>query len=116
MDETLGRQHEEEVLRAFDRVAGDFLAIKDKMPTSLIETVLPPVFGPEINKVLKLSPKDIETGTTLSLSIKGCLPSTILINPLVFIDGYIPLIFLEYAAFAKIISNSISVLYVSTIS
>lgn len=30
MDENLGRQHEEEVLRAFDRVADDFLAITEE--------------------------------------------------------------------------------------
>ena len=30
MDESLGRQHEEEVLRAFDRVAGDFLAMTEE--------------------------------------------------------------------------------------
>ncbi len=44
-----------------------------KMPTVFNVTVLPPVFGPVITKVLKLFPREISIGTTLSLSIRGCL-------------------------------------------
>ena len=55
------------------------------------------MFGPVITKVLKLFPREISIGTTLSLSIRGCLADFNEIMPLLFIIGLIASI--SYANF-----------------
>ena len=48
-------------------------AIQVSKPTVFKVTVFPPVLGPVINNVEKFLPSSMEIGTTLLLSIKGCL-------------------------------------------
>ena len=62
-------------------------AIIQNSPTIFRVTVLPPVFGPLINKKRYSSPKDRVTGTTFFGSIKGCLPCLTTIFPTAFTVG-----------------------------
>ena len=78
------------------------IAIRVSKPSVLSVTVLPPVFGPVITSVSKDFPSTMSTGTTLSLSISGCLACLMSTTPLSFITGIDA--FIEYArsALAKI--------------
>jgi len=57
------------------------------------------VFGPVIRRVLYFLPISNVRGTTLSFSIKGCLPSTIESCSLAFISGIVQLFSIAYLDF-----------------
>ena len=80
-------------------------AIQVNKPIVFNVTVFPPVLGPVISNVEKYVPILTLIGTTLFLSIKGCLASIKFISLLLFISGVIPSIDWENLAFAKIKSN-----------
>ena len=68
-------------------------------------TVFPPVLGPVINNTEKVLPILTLNGTTLFLSIKGCLAFIKLISFYSLIIGVIAFKELENLALAKIKSN-----------
>ena len=87
------------------------IANRTDSPTNFKVTVLPPVFGPVIRSILSLLSSDNDTGTTLSLSMRGCLPLLILITPLVLTLGFTAFNSLARLAFAKMQSISVMTSY-----
>ena len=80
-----------------------------KSPTVLRLTVFPPVLGPVIMSVLKLSPIETSIGTHLSLGMSGCLPFTIFMHSFEHISGFVQSNAFAKPAFAKSISSITSV-------
>lgn len=76
-------------------------AIAVSKPTVFSATVLPPVLGPVIIIALYSPPREMSTGTTLPLSISGCLAFFSSITPSSEISGIDPFIFAARFAFAK---------------
>ncbi len=87
------------------------MAIRVKRPIVFSVTVLPPVLGPVITSVSKLVPSSMSVGTTLSLSMRGCLALCSSILPSLFNLGLVA--FIEYAseALAKTTLSFTAVLY-----
>ena len=65
------------------------MVIKHIMPTVLSATVLPPVFGPVITRVLNSLPRLISIGTTDDLSINGWRAFMMFTLPLLLTEGTI---------------------------
>ncbi len=73
-------------------------AISVKSPSVLIDTVLPPVFGPVITSESKSVPKRISIGTAVFIFKSGCRAFFSSISPIAFKTGL--LAFILYAKFA----------------
>ena len=81
-------------------------AMRVNRPTVLRVTVLPPVLGPVMTRVVKSRPIHRLVGTTFSRSMRGCRPRTMLMRPSLLSFGVTAYISLASSPLAKTKSSS----------